>query len=61
MFGIVALAGSAGVSVQSLYWSVLPRQTLPDDRIILAGAAIVHAAAWIAYLRRSRRVRALYD
>jgi hypothetical protein len=59
-FAVIALAGSSAVIVQSMFWSVLPRQTMPGDRTLIAVASIVHAAAWIAYLRRSRRVRAIY-
>jgi hypothetical protein len=59
-FAVIALAGSCAVTVQSMFWSVLPRQTIPGDRTLIVVASIVHAAAWIAYLRRSRRVRAIY-
>ncbi len=60
-FASVALTASAAAAVQSLYWSVLPRNTLASDRLPLAAAAIAHAAAWMVYLRKSRRVRAAYD
>ena len=56
----LALAGAAAVSVQSLYWTWLPDNTMPGDRLPLAALAIAHAAGWITYLRRSRRVRALF-
>jgi len=56
-----ALIGSAGVSVQSLFWSLLPHQTVPGERLPFALLAVVHAAAWIAYLKRSRRVRAIFE
>lgn len=46
-----ALVASAAVSVQSLYWSVLPGQTKPGDELPLAGLAIAHAGAWLLYLR----------
>jgi hypothetical protein len=59
-FAAVAVVASAAVTVQSLYWSVLPGNTMPGDRLPLALAAIAHAAGWMAYLRKSRRVRALY-
>jgi hypothetical protein len=60
-FAAFAVASSAAAAVQSLYWSVLPRDTSPGERMPLAAAAIAHAAAWIVYLRKSRRVRAAYD
>jgi hypothetical protein len=55
----IAVAACAAVSVQSLYWTWLPHSTTPGDRLPLALAALAHAAAWIAYLRRSRQVREL--
>ena len=54
-----AVIASAVVSVQSLYWSALPSQIAPGDHLPLAVLAVAHAAAWLAYLQRSRRVRAL--
>jgi hypothetical protein len=56
----IALAACAATSVQSLYWTSLPDNIMPGDRFPLAVAAIAHAAGWTAYLRRSRRVRALF-
>lgn len=52
---IVALALSAGVSVQSLYWTRLPSQTPPGAHLTLATIAVVHASAWIVYLSAARR------
>jgi hypothetical protein len=60
VFAAVAVAGSAVVAVQSLFWSRLPGDIIPGQRLPLALGAVAHAAGWIAYLRRSRRVRALY-
>jgi hypothetical protein len=59
-FAAVALAASAATAVQSLYWSALPGQTKPGDHLALAILAVAHAAGWIAYLRKSRRVRTTY-
>lgn len=56
-----ALPASAAASVQSLYWSMLPHQTSPGEPLPLSILAIVNAVAWMAYLKRSRRVRAAYD
>jgi hypothetical protein len=47
---ILALALSAGVSVQSLYWSRLPRQTPPGAELPFSIVAVTHAAGWVAYL-----------
>src|SRR5690242_17531724 len=46
--------------VQSLRWSLLPHDVGPGDHVPIALAAIAHATGWIAYLRKSRRVRSLY-
>ena len=54
----VAVAASAAVTVQSLYWSSLPGGVVPGEKLPLSLVAIAHAAGWIAYLRYSRRVRA---
>ena len=47
-----ALVASAAASVQSLYWSVLPHQTVPSDKPPLAVLSVVVAAVWLFYLRR---------
>jgi hypothetical protein len=60
MLARIALAACAATSVQSLYWTSLPDNIMPGDRLPLAVAAIAHAAGWITYLGRSRRVRALF-
>jgi hypothetical protein len=51
----VAVVASAVASVQSLYWSVLPRQTMPGDEQWLAVFAIVHAVFWLVWLKTTRR------
>jgi hypothetical protein len=57
MLAGAAVSLSALASVQSLYWSVLPHQTAPGDELPLAALSIAHAAIWLVYLRRSRRIR----
>ena len=47
-----ALALSAIATWQSLYWSVLPHQTVPSDRFPLAAFAACVATAWLIYLQR---------
>ena len=47
-----ALVASAAVTVQSFYWSVLPHQTMPGDRLPLATLGVVVAGVWLVYLRR---------
>ncbi len=56
----IAVGASAAVTIQSLYWSRLPGNAVPGERLPLALMALAHAAGWMAYLRRSRRVRAVY-
>ena len=48
----VALVASATATVQSLYWSVLPHQTMPGDKMPLAILGGVVAGGWLVYLRR---------
>jgi hypothetical protein len=52
-----AVVLSAAVSIQSLYWSILPSQTKPGDELPLAVLAVAHAAAWLLFLARSAHVR----
>lgn len=52
-----AVVLSAAVSVQSLYWSILPSQTKPGDELPLAILAVAHAAVWLLFLSRPGRVR----
>ncbi|HEX2454272.1 MAG TPA: hypothetical protein VHI99_11280 [Vicinamibacterales bacterium] len=54
-----ALAVAAILGVQSLYWSSLPHHTMPGDKLPLAILMVAHSVAWLIYLRRSKRVRAI--
>lgn len=56
-----ALVASAGASIQSLFWSALPTEVVPGSELPLAALSTVHALAWLFYLKRSRRVRAIRD
>jgi len=58
MLGRIALIASAVASVQSLNWSVLPRQTAPGEALPLSIGAVLHAATWLVYLRIISRRRA---
>jgi hypothetical protein len=60
MLASIAVAASAMVTIQSLYWSYLPGNAVPGEPLPLSVVAIAHAAGWIAYLRNSRRVRIDY-
>ena len=55
----LALVLAAILGVQSLYWSSLPRNTMPADKLPLALLTVAHSTAWLIYLRRSKRVKAL--
>ena len=46
----IALVVTAAVSIQSLYWSVLPGQTRPGDELPLAIVAAGWAGGWLLYL-----------
>ena len=48
-----ALVASALTTAQSHYWSVLPHQTMPGDRLPMVVTAIVVAAVWLLYLRKA--------
>ncbi len=60
MLASIAVAASAMVTIQSLYWLYLPGNAVPGERLPLSIVAIAHAAGWMAYLRKSRRVRIDY-
>ena len=49
-----ALVASAAATVQSFYWSVLPHQTMPSDRLPLAALGVVVAGAWLIWLMKAR-------
>jgi hypothetical protein len=57
-FAVVAVGACAAASVQSLYWTWLPHDVMPGDRLPLAAFAVAHAACWTVYLRRSRGANA---
>jgi hypothetical protein len=59
MLARVAVIGLALMTVQSLYWTVLPRQTSPGSELPLAALATTHAAVWLLYLHKSARIRAM--
>src|SRR5262249_10494339 len=56
----IALVVAAVLGVQSLYWSSLPHNTMPSDKLPLAVLTVAHSTAWLIYLRRSKRVRAIW-
>ena len=58
MLATIAIAAAAAAGVQSLYWSVLPSNVFPSDRLPLSIFIVATACAWLLYLRRSKRVRA---
>ena len=57
MLARAALVINALVAVQRHYWSILPSQTMPGDELWLSIAAVLHSAAWLAFVQRSTRVR----
>jgi hypothetical protein len=61
MLARVAVIAAAAGGVQSLYWSVLPSNVFPSDRLPLASLIVAHAAVWLLYLKRSKRVRRIEE
>ena len=53
----VAISLVTVAGVQGLYWSVLPSNVFPADRLPIAALIVAHGMAWLIYLRRSRRFR----
>jgi hypothetical protein len=51
----LAVAACAAVAVQSLYWTRLPRNTMPGDKLPLAALVVAVAIGWLAHLRRLPR------
>ena len=51
-----ALVASAVATVQSHYWSVLPHQTMPSDKLPLATPGVVVAGLWLVYSAPSSRL-----
>ena len=45
-----AVVLNALVSIQSLYWTMLPRNTAPSDRLPLVILVCCHAAFWLALI-----------
>jgi hypothetical protein len=50
-----ALIASALTTIQSHYWSVLPHQTMPGDRLPLVATGVVVAVLWLIYLARAQK------
>jgi hypothetical protein len=55
---VAALLVNAGATLQALYSSALPRDVQPGLAFPLAVVTVVHALVWLAYLKRSRRLKA---
>jgi hypothetical protein len=52
-----ALAVNAGVTVQALYSSALPRDVQPGLALPITIVTALHALTWLIYLKRSQRLR----
>ena len=59
LLAAVALVGSAAATVQTLYWTALPHQTVPGTERVIAALAIGHAAIWLVYLGTSKTIRGI--
>jgi hypothetical protein len=47
----LGLVGATAVTIQRLFWSVLPRDIVPGTRVPIATIAVIHCAAWLIFLR----------
>ena len=52
-----ALVVNAGATAQALYSSALPHDVQPGLALPLTMVTLLHALAWLVYLKRSRRLR----
>ena len=48
----VALVCSPLATIQSFYWSLLPHQTMPGDKLPLAATGVVVSVLWLIFLGR---------
>ena len=51
----VAIVAAAAASIQSVFWTVLPRDVAPGQALPLAGVTLAVAAFWLLILRRAGR------
>lgn len=51
----VAVSAGAAAEIQSLYWTWLPRNTMPGDKLPLAALIVAVAGILLLYLRRLPR------
>ena len=50
-----AVLAAGGVSIQSLFWTALPRNVAPGTRLPLALFAVVTTAFWLVVVHRAQR------
>ena len=50
-----AVIVGALLSIQPLFWTVLPRQVAPGERVPLTALAIAHAVFWLVMIRHYAR------
>jgi hypothetical protein len=60
-FAQVALMLSAGMDLVSYLTPYWPNNRMPGDTPLYVAASLLYHVVWIAYLRRSRRVRNTLD
>lgn len=51
----VAVLLAGGAAIQSLYWTVLPRDVAPGTRLPLLALTIAVTGIWLVVLQRARR------
>jgi hypothetical protein len=50
-----AVVVSSAAALQSLFWTTLPRNIAPGEKLPFAALVIVHAAIWLALIGAARR------
>jgi hypothetical protein len=54
-FAALAVVASGIATIQSLYWSTLPRQLAPGERLPLAALTTALTVVWVVLIRRLRQ------
>ncbi|MGH9370429.1 MAG: hypothetical protein ACRD15_02725 [Vicinamibacterales bacterium] len=54
-FAAFAVVAGGIATIQSLYWSTLPRQLAPGERLPLAALAAAWTVFWVVFIRLRRK------
>jgi hypothetical protein len=58
---LIAVVANAATTIQTIFWSFLPRDISPGSAPALAALTAAHALAWVLYLRRSATVKRVFS